>query len=257
MFFLCLSDFFLTHSITHLSLLFISILNTLLLLFIAYNIFILTHIKELHEMRPQTCWPIMFLKEMDAWTPNFKSRHQRILDLPIAYSAVMNQLISGHSSLNFHLFKAKRRLDPLLDKHCANRQTRRKSNLAGITRLALMYPKAHYLNVFPCFKPVVFPLFFVSFCLPPSDFLYLSLFELCAPLFFVSCWRYIYIHGVQFYGKITLKKQLSGKHQQNTFKFKCYLALELLSNHTGSEFNSPSTLFKTCKTLKKRIFKHF
>ncbi|KNZ52047.1 uncharacterized protein VP01_3712g2 [Puccinia sorghi] len=71
-------------------------------------------------------------------------------DLPIAYSAVINQLIAGHSSLNLHLFKAKRRLDPCCH-HCLGketptdlfnfcpayktaRQTRRKSNLAGITR---------------------------------------------------------------------------------------------------------------------------
>ncbi|KNZ47186.1 hypothetical protein VP01_661g1 [Puccinia sorghi] len=39
-----------------------------------------------------------------------------------AFSAVINQLASGHSSLHFHLFKAKRRLDPCCP-HCAGKET--------------------------------------------------------------------------------------------------------------------------------------
>ncbi|KNZ60559.1 uncharacterized protein VP01_1536g2 [Puccinia sorghi] len=67
-----------------------------------------------------------------------KTQHQHISDLPI-YTAVINQMTSGHSPLNLHLFKAKRRLDlgcphvPGKRNPSSARQPRRRSNSVGIT----------------------------------------------------------------------------------------------------------------------------
>lgn len=50
------------------------------------------------------------------------SLQARISDLPIDVTALINQLASHHSPLHHHLFKAKRRLDPLCP-HCSGRKT--------------------------------------------------------------------------------------------------------------------------------------
>lgn len=50
------------------------------------------------------------------------SLQARISDLPIDVTALINQLASNHSPLHHHLFKAKRRLDPLCP-HCSGRET--------------------------------------------------------------------------------------------------------------------------------------
>ncbi|KNZ47365.1 hypothetical protein VP01_645g1 [Puccinia sorghi] len=54
--------------------------------------------------------------------PQEKKVRQRISNLPIAFTAVINQVSSGHSSLNLHLFKAKRRLDPCCP-HCHGKES--------------------------------------------------------------------------------------------------------------------------------------
>ncbi|KNZ55627.1 hypothetical protein VP01_2628g1 [Puccinia sorghi] len=50
-----------------------------------------------------------------------KTLKDRISDLPIGFSALINQLASHHSPLHHPLFKAKRRLDPCCP-HCPGRE---------------------------------------------------------------------------------------------------------------------------------------
>jgi hypothetical protein len=55
---------------------------------------------------------------------NSKTLQSRLSDLPISYSALINQLTAGHSPLHQHLFRAKQRLDPIC-LFCPGKETTR------------------------------------------------------------------------------------------------------------------------------------
>ncbi|KNZ49167.1 hypothetical protein VP01_516g2 [Puccinia sorghi] len=97
---------------------------------------------------------------------SLKKQVTNISDLPITTSAIISQLASGHSPLNLHLFREKRRLDPCCP-HCPGKGT-----LAQIPSLCSSLPQGD--------RPLPFSLK-LSWCFPAlfSLFSWFCFWSLC------------------------------------------------------------------------------